>query len=119
LGSWNLEGTTPVEVVIDGTNVGRRNLKHWGKGRDCWFIDLTDPICRQANVDTGSLIRLELKRTSQALPVEISELLTSSKEARRAWEARTPGRRRMLVDYVLSAKHGATRARRAAKALLC
>jgi hypothetical protein len=118
LESWNLEGTTPVEVVIDGTNVGRRNLKYWGKGRDCWFIDLTYPICKQANVDTGSLIRLQLERTSQDLPVEISELLASSKKARRAWDGRTPGRRRMLVDYVLSAKQAATRARRAAKALL-
>lgn len=115
---WNLDGTTPVEVVIDGTTVGRRNLKRWGKGRDCWFMDLTDPICKRANVDTGDRVGLELRMVSHALPVEITELLARNAHAKRAWDGQASGRQRMVAEYVRSARRPDTRARRAAKALL-
>jgi hypothetical protein len=118
LKSWKLDGTTPVEVVIEGTAVGRRNLKRWGKGRDCWFMDLTGPICKRANVDTGDRVRLKLRRVSHALPVEITELLARNAHARRTWEGQPPGRQRMVAEYVRSARRPDTRARRAAKALL-
>ncbi len=118
LKSWNLDGTTPVDVVIEGTAVGRRNLKRWGEGRDCWFMDLTDPICKRAHVDTGDRVGLHLRRVSRALPVEITALLARNADAKRVWDGQAPGRQRMVAEYVRSAKRPDTRARRAAKALL-
>lgn len=41
---WSLQGTTPVEAHLNDTPIGRRNLKHWGRGRDCWFLDRVDPV---------------------------------------------------------------------------
>lgn len=118
LRSWDLHGTTVVEVRINNVAVGRRSLKHWGKNRDCWFIDLPEAVCRRANVDTGSRIVLDLTRAPDDLPVELAELLDSSPDARRSWESRTPGERRMLAEHVRAAKKPETRARRAVKALL-
>ena len=118
LKAWRLEGTTPVEVAAGGVSLGRRNLKRWGKGRDCWFIDLSDSLCRRAGVDTGDRITLELRKASEALPTELSRLLENSETARRAWAARTASQQRMLADNVRAARQSSTRARRAAKALL-
>ena len=113
---WSLDGTTPVVAAIDGIDIGRRNLKLWGKGRDCWFIDLTEPNCNAASVDTGDRVRLELRPASEALPSELADLLASSPKARALWDGQTPGRRRGLIEYVLSAKRPETRMRRAEKA---
>jgi hypothetical protein len=41
---WKLQGTTTVEVPMNGVNVGRRSLKRWDD-RGCWFIDPADAVC--------------------------------------------------------------------------
>ena len=114
---WKLESTTPVEVTLSETPIGRRSLKRWGRGRDVWFFDLTEKQCASAGVDTGDLVRVELKRASDEPPAEVIELLENDPRARAAWDALTKARRRMLCDQVREAKAPATRTRRARRGL--
>jgi hypothetical protein len=118
LRGWNLQGTTPVELAIDGVAVGRRHLKAWGRGRDCWFIDLPEAACRQAGCDTGDQVKLTLRRASETLPEELSALLERDAAARACWQALNASRRRILTEHVRAAKQTATRVRRAARGLL-
>ena len=113
---WKLEGTTIVEVTINGVDIGRRSLKRWDD-RDCWFMDLADAVCGKANVETGDPVRLSLKIASEELPAELAELIENNSDARPRWERLTPGQKRMLREEVLAAKQPQTRARRAARAL--
>ena len=71
---WKLQGTTTVEVTMNGVNVGRRSLKRWDD-RGCWFIDLADAVCRKANVETGDRVKLSLKIGSEELPEELAQLI--------------------------------------------
>lgn len=113
---WRLEGTTMVDVTIDGTDVGRRSLKRW-RERGGWFFDLTQDQAEGADVDVGERITVELRRASTALPDELRDLLDEDPEACRRWESLTDSRRRMLAEHVRNAKRPETRARRAARAL--
>jgi Bacteriocin-protection, YdeI or OmpD-Associated/Domain of unknown function (DUF1905) len=113
---WKLQGTTTVEVMMNGVNVGRRSLKCWDD-RGCWFIDLADAVCSKANVETGDRVKLSLKIGSEELPEEHTRLITKTRWARTRWERLTPGQKRMLREEILAAKQPATRARRVARAL--
>ena len=113
---WKLQGTTTVEVTINGVNIGRRSLKRWD-GRDCWWMDLSNESCRQANIETGDRVRLSLKIASDELPAELARLLKMNSRARARWQSLTPGQQRMLREEVLAAKQSSTRERRAARAL--
>jgi hypothetical protein len=113
---WKLQGTTTVEVTMNGVNVGRRSLKCWDD-RGCWFIDLADAVCRKANVETGDRVKLSLKIGSEELPEELAQLIKRNSPARARWEQLTPGQKRMLREEILAAKQPATRARRATRGL--
>ena len=113
---WKLHGTTTVELTMNGVNVGRRSLKRWDD-RDCWWMDLADAVCRKANVETGDRVDLILRIASEELPAELARLIKKNSGARSRWEELTPGQQRMLREEILAAKHSATRARRAARAL--
>lgn len=113
---WKLQGTTTVEVTMNGVNVGRRSLKRWDD-RGCWWMDLADAVCRKANVETGDRAKLSLKIASEELPAELAQLLKKNAQARARWERLTPGQKRMLREEILAAKQSETRARRAARAL--
>lgn len=115
LGPWRLEGTTVVEGTIDGTPLGRRSLKRWDEDR--WFLDLPESLCREAGVETGDTVELEIRRASTALPEELESVLRSSRTARERWARWSASRRRMLREHVLAAKRPETRRRRARKAL--
>jgi hypothetical protein len=113
---WKLQGTTTVEVTLNGVNICRRSLKRWDD-RDCWFMDLADAVCRKANVETGDRVKLNLKIASEELPAELAQLIRKNSQARARWERLTPGQKRMLREEILTAKQPATRQRRAARAL--
>ena len=117
LASWHLAGTTELEVSINDKLQVRRNIIRWGKGKDWWFIGLSESICRQAGIDTGDTIRLSLSLATTELPTELQELISNNDAAHSVWEQKTPGQQRMLKDYILAAKQSATRARRARKVL--
>jgi hypothetical protein len=117
LAGWDLSGTTPVTISINGTEVGRRNLKPWGQGRNVWFLELTNEICNRAGIDDGDEIALSVDLVSTALPAELSSLITRDATAKRRWEQMTTSEQRMLADHVRQAKQATTRERRAVKAL--
>ncbi len=83
----------------------------WDEQR--WFIDLPQPLCERAKVDTGSRIQLALRIASDRLPAELEDLLATNAAARQARERLSQASRRMLRENVGAAKQSATRARRA------
>jgi hypothetical protein len=113
---WKLQGTTTVEVTINGVNIGRRSLKRWDE-RNSWWVDLSETACRQAEIGTGDRVNLILTIASEELPTELSELIETNREAFVRWERLTPGQQRTLREEVLAAKQSNTRERRAKRAL--
>ena len=113
---WKLTGTTTIEGTINGTELGRRSLKRWDE-RDCWWIDLPEPLCKKARLETGDEVELTIRLASEDLPEELKELLKSNATARANWEKLTPPQQRMLREDVFTAKTPETRRRRAEKFL--
>src|SRR6185295_10848298 len=64
--AWNLDGTTVVEGTINGIELGRRSLKRWDD-RNCWWIDLPEPLCKRAKIDTGDKVTLKIHLASEEL----------------------------------------------------
>ena len=96
--------------------LGRRSLVPW-KERG-FSINLPEPLCRAAGVDTGDEVELEIRLAEEAVPEELASLLKVSRAAKRVWDALTDAQRRMLREEILSLKQPATRARRAERVLL-
>jgi hypothetical protein len=114
---WKLEGTTTIEGTINGVEIGRRSLKRWDD-RKCWWIDLPEPLCKKASIETGDRVKLSLRIASEELPQELSELLARDPAARNRWKKLTSGQKRMLREDIMSAKQPGTRLRRAERMLL-
>lgn len=115
LAKWGLTETTVVEGTLKGVDLGRRTLKRWDDQR--WFVELPEPLCRRAGVETGDSMTIILRIASTELPLELAQLLSSDKAAQAAWEKLTPSQQRMLREQIASAKQAATRERRARQAL--
>lgn len=115
IAAWNLTGTTIIEASLREVELGRRSLKRWDEER--WWIDLSEPLCRKAGVDTGDRAVLALRLASTRMPAELSRLLKADPAAKAAWERLTEAQQRQLREHVADGKQPATRARRAAKAL--
>jgi hypothetical protein len=113
---WKLESTTTVEGTINGIEIGRRSLKRWDD-RKCWWIELPEPLCKKAGIETGDRVDLTLRTASEDLPQELSDLIAKDPKARARWQKLTSGQKRMLREEVMSAKQSSTRARRAARVL--
>src|SRR6185295_4325652 len=73
---WKLEQTTVVEGTINGVELGRRSLKRWDD-RNCWWIDLPDPLCKRAKLETGDEVTLKIRLAPEDLPDELNDLLTN------------------------------------------
>lgn len=115
LKEWELAGTTVVEAMINGIPVGRRSLKKWDHNR--WFVELAQPMCERAGVDTGDRVNLSVHLVSDELPDELATLLADSRRAQAAWAKLTPAQQRMLREEIFAAKSADTRRRRAERAL--
>lgn len=115
LDEWKLDGTTVIEATVNGVAVGRRSLKKWDDDR--WFVELAQPMCDRAGVDTGDRVKLSLRRVSDELPDELATLLAKSQRAQAAWAKLTPAQQRMLREEVLAAKSTDARRRRAERGL--
>jgi hypothetical protein len=113
---WKLEATTTVEGTINGVDIGRRSLKRWDD-RKCWWIDLPEPLCKKAGIETGDKVELNLRIASEDLPKELKDLIAKDPQAKARWERLTVGQRRMLREEVSAAKQSSTRTRRAARVL--
>jgi len=114
--AWRLSQTTVVEGTLNGHELGRRSLKKWDEWR--WFIELPQPLCERAKVDTGTCVQLVLHIASDKLPAELEDLLATNPAAKQAWDRLSPGSQRMLRENVAAAKQPSTRAGRAAAVLV-
>ena len=81
---WGIRETTVVEGIFKGLEMGRRTLKRWDEQR--WFIELPEPLCKKAGVDTGSSFTIILRLASNELPEELAKLLAEDASAKAAWE---------------------------------
>src|SRR6185503_4147759 len=113
---WELSETTTVEGTINGTDLGRRSLKRWDE-RKCWWIDLPEPLCKKAKLETGDSVKLTLRLASEDLPAELEQLLKKNPAAKARWARLTQPQQRMLREEIFAAKTSATRLRRAEKIL--
>lgn len=109
---WTLTGTTTVEGTINNTDLGRRSLKQWEE-RKCWWIDLPEPLCKKARLETGDEVQLTIRLASEDLPDELKDLLENNTVAKTNWEKLTHPQQRMLRENIFAAKTSATRRRRA------
>src|SRR6476661_4403786 len=114
---WKIEHTTVIEGTINGVHLGRRSLKRWDD-RNCWWIDLPEPLCKKASLETGSAVELVIQLASEELPAELRNVLKENAAATRKWNKLTKAQQRMLREDLLSAKTSATRVKRAEKWLL-
>ena len=114
---WKLTGTTTVEGTINDTDLGRRSLKRWDD-RECWWIDLPEPLCKKARLETGDKVQLTIRVASDELPDELKDLLKENSAAKTNWEKLSQPQQRMLREEIFAAKNSATRRRRAER-LLC
>jgi hypothetical protein len=113
--AWNETGTVIVDVSLNGVPIGLRSLIPW-KERG-WHFGLSEPMCRKADLDTGSPVRVHMRRPDDSRPEELKELLKSNPRARKSWDELPEGERRDFVLFVASAKKTETRARRARRLL--
>ena len=113
---WKLDRTTVVEGTINGIDFGRRTLKRWDE-RQCWWIDLPDPLCKKVKIDVGDQVELNLTLASEELPEELKTLLSKNLAAKARWEKLTSAQQRMLREEIFAAKSSETRTRRAEKVL--
>ena len=114
---WKLTNTTVVEGTINDTPLGRRSLKRWDD-RECWWIDLPEPLCKKASLETGDEVQLVIRLASEDLPDELKQLLAENKQAEGKWKSMTQAQQRMLREEILAAKSLAARMRRAEKWLV-
>jgi hypothetical protein len=114
---WKLTGTTVIEGTINDTPLGRRSLKRWDE-RECWWIDLPEPLCKKARVDTGDEVKLVIRLASEDLPQELKQLLAQNSKAETKWKSMTAAQQRMLREEIFAAKTPATRTKRAEKWLV-
>jgi Bacteriocin-protection, YdeI or OmpD-Associated/Domain of unknown function (DUF1905) len=114
--SWELSETTVIEGTINDTELGRRAMKRWDD-RNCWWIDLPEPLCKRAKLETGDEVTLKIRLASEDLPVELKELLATSSKAKANWEKLTKAQQRMLREEIFAGKSSETRTRRVKKVL--
>lgn len=116
IAKWKLTETTTIEGTINDTELGRRSLKRWDE-RNCWWIDLPEPLCKKAQLETGDEVKLTIRLASEDLPVELEQLLKENATAKANWTKLTAAQQRMLREDIFAAKTSATRFKRAAKVL--
>ena len=114
---WGLEGTTPIDVQIEGGNSDRRSLKRWGKGRPIWFFELPATLCKREKLETGDMVEFTISLADNSVADEIQAILENNLEAQIKWDTMTASLRRMINENVLEGKRPETRERRARKFL--
>lgn len=55
---WGVTENVTVIGDLNSVDMGRRSLKYWDEER--WFIQIPEPICKKANVDTGSMVTVTM-----------------------------------------------------------
>ncbi len=55
---WGITENVTIIGELNGVEMGRRSLKYWDEER--WFIQIPEPLCKKANVDTGDLVTVTM-----------------------------------------------------------
>jgi uncharacterized protein YdeI (YjbR/CyaY-like superfamily) len=92
-------------------------LKQWEE-RKCWWIDLPEPLCKKARLETGDEVQLVIRLAAEDLPDELKDLLKNNSVAKANWDQLTQPQQRMLREEIFGAKTSVTRRRRAEKLLI-
>lgn len=56
---WGVTENVTVVGELNGVDLGRRSLKRWDAER--WFIQVPEPVCKKANVDTGAMVTVTMQ----------------------------------------------------------
>lgn len=56
---WGVDQNVTVTGELNGVDLGRRSLKRWDADR--WFIQVPEPVCKKANVDTGDMVTVTMQ----------------------------------------------------------
>lgn len=56
---WGVDQNVTIVGELNGVNLGRRSLKRWDADR--WFIQVPEPVCQKANVDTGDMVTVTMQ----------------------------------------------------------
>lgn len=89
-----------------------------GDGRN--YVIVAPGVLEDGEVTLGDRVEMRFRIADQDhvdVPPELTAALESDSEAKRAWEALTPGKKRMVAQHVLSAKTDSTRNRRIEEAV--
>ena len=55
---WAIQENVTIQGQLNGVELGQRSLKRWDADR--WFIQIPEPICKKANVDTGDTVTVTM-----------------------------------------------------------
>ncbi len=107
----------PIRVDIGGQNF-RQNLVIY---RGAWRLYLNAPMRAAAGKDVGERVTLGIAFDPaprlEPLPIELDRALDAEPQARIAFAALTPSRRKEISRYLSSAKTDVTRTRNVAKVI--
>jgi len=87
----------------------------WQPARGRWYLMLPKSPLKEAGLKIGSSVEVSFRVVPQDevdIPDELATLLQKAVRVRRAWDALTAGKQRMLAYMVMSAKRAETRAAR-------
>jgi hypothetical protein len=112
---WNLAGPTIIEGSIDGYETGRRALKPvTANDTSHWFLELTLPFCRIANIKVGETVNVTIHLATIEMPPELEIYLARSPSLRARWGQLSEHVKLTSQEHILSGKTEAIRESRAA-----
>ena len=56
--AWGVTENVTIVGELNGVDLGQRSLKRWDADR--WFIQVPEPVCKKANVDTGDMVTVTM-----------------------------------------------------------
>lgn len=60
---WGVTENITIVGELNGVDLGQRSLKRWDADR--WFIQVPEPVCKKANVDTGDMVTVTMLIASE------------------------------------------------------
>ncbi|MEN1727487.1 MAG: hypothetical protein AAGJ52_03515, partial [Pseudomonadota bacterium] len=106
--AWGLAGTAVIEGTANGVSFGRRSIKAWGRGADCWFIEFTQRFCDQAQLRVGETVVIEFSLADTSPPPELAAHFSMECGLEAAWERWSERDRREAGEHIRAAKQPAT-----------
>jgi len=89
-----------------------------GDGR--YYLIVSPKVLKDAEVEVGDTVRVRFRVADQThveVPTALQRAIEANRQASDAWNALTPGKKRMLAQHVMSAKTSKTQSKRIREAL--